>query len=71
MRICPFCHQDVVWRVRLHSNPATLFMMCFECDSVWENGQPVSDQFGTTFDKYMCVLGKIPDWKDLEKIEKV
>lgn len=42
--------------------------MCFECDSVWLGEQHVSDQVGTTFDKYMRSLGKVGDWKILEKI---
>ena len=45
--------------------------MCFECDSVWLDNQLVSDQAGTTFDKLMKSLGRIPDWKDIEKLELV
>lgn len=57
MKICPFCQQDVVWHVRLTPIPAQDFFMCFECDAVWLEGQPVSDQAGTTFDKHMHSLG--------------
>jgi hypothetical protein len=71
MKICPFCQQDAVWLVRLRSSPEHRFAMCFECDSVWHGEQPVSHQVGTTFDKYMRELGKIPDWTDLEKIEMI
>jgi hypothetical protein len=45
--------------------------MCFECDSVWLEAQPVSDQAGTTFDKHMRSLERTPDWKDIEKIEMI
>jgi hypothetical protein len=71
MKFCPFCHQDVVWFVRLKTLPEHGFLMCFECDSVWLKDQPVSDQAGTTFDKYMQSLGRIPNWKDIEKSEMV
>ncbi len=45
--------------------------MCFECDSVWRDKQPISDQVGTTFDDYTRSVGIAADWKDLEKIEMV
>lgn len=71
MKICPFCHQDAVWRVQLKTASVHRFLMCFECDSVWLEGQTVSDQAGTTFDKHMQSLGRMPDWKDLEKVEMI
>lgn len=71
MKLCPFCQQDVVWRVRLKTMPEHCFLMCFECDSVWLENQLVSDQAGTTFDKYMQSIGCAPDWKDIEKLEMV
>jgi hypothetical protein len=45
--------------------------MCFECDSVWLEGQAVSDQADKTFDKHMRSLGRIPDWEDIERIDKL
>lgn len=45
--------------------------MCSECDTVWLVDQPVSDQEGTTFDKYMLSLGVVPDWSDIEKLEMI
>lgn len=71
MKICPFCHQDAVWHVRLKSEPKHSFLMCFECDSVWLEGQTVSDQAGTTFDRYMESLGRNADWSDIEKEKPV
>ena len=71
MKLCPFCQQDAIWRVRFKSSPKQSFAMCFECDSVWYDKQPISDQIGTTFDKYMHTLGMVADWKDLEKIEMI
>lgn len=68
MKICPFCQQDAVWLVRLKLSPEKRFLMCFECDSVWEENQAVSDQAGTTFDKFMRALGRTPDWADIEKL---
>ena len=43
--------------------------MCFECDSVWLEDQPVSDLLGTVFDKHMQSLGVVPDWKNVEKLK--
>ena len=71
MKICPFCEQDAVWRVRLKTISDMRFLMCFECDSVWLENQPISDQAGTTFDKHMLWLGLTPDWKDIDKLEMV
>ena len=45
--------------------------MCFECDAVWRAEQTFSDQNGTTFDRYMRILGEAADWKSLEKIEMI
>ncbi len=69
MIICPFCEQGAVWSVRLTSTPECEFLMCFECDSVWQHEQSVSTEAGTTFHQYMEGLGRVPDWKDIEKIE--
>jgi len=71
MKLCPHCEQDAVWRVRLHSAPDLHFSMCFECDSVWLEDQEMSDQTGTRFDKHMLSLGRVPDWKDIEKLGPV
>jgi Zn-finger nucleic acid-binding protein len=71
MKLCPFCQQDAVWLVRLKSSPEHQFKMCFECDSVWTDNQVVSDQAGTTFDKYMQAMGRTPNWKDIEKITTI
>jgi hypothetical protein len=71
MKLCPFCEQDAVWRVRLKSCPVQSFAMCFECDSVWRDEQPISDQAGTTFDDHIRSLGMAADWEDLEKIGMV
>jgi len=71
MKLCPFCEQDAVWLVRLKSSPEHRFTMCFECDSVWLEDQVVSDQAGTTFDKYTRELGREPDWKDIEKLQMI
>ena len=71
MTLCPFCQQDAVWHVRLKTMPKHHFLMCFECDSVWLENQPLSDQAGTTFDKHIQALERIPDWKDIEKLEMI
>ena len=69
MKICPYCEQDAVWIIRLKSTPNTTFKMCFECDTLWDKDQLVSDESGTTFDKYMENKGAKPDWSVIEKIE--
>lgn len=71
MTLCPFCDQDAVWHCRLTSSPDCRFSMCFECDAVWLVDQEISDQHGTTFDQYMESLGRVPDWKDVERLEVV
>lgn len=68
MKLCPYCQQDVVWRVRLKTSQEWQFSMCFECDSLWLDDQPVLNQVGTTFDKYAESLGLVPDWGRLEKL---
>ena len=71
MKLCPFCHQDDVWYARLKSSPNLRFKICFECDSVWSENQTVSDREGSTFEKYMRGLDRVPDWKDIEKLQMV
>jgi hypothetical protein len=71
MKICPYCHQDCVWFVRLRSVPEIRFKMCFECDSVWMQEQPVSDGAGSRFDTFMIQLGRPVDWKDVDRIGAV
>lgn len=69
MKLCPYCQQDAVWLVRLKTVPEHRFFMCFECDAVWLEDQPVSDKAGTTFDKHMQSLGLMVNWNDIEKLE--
>lgn len=69
MKLCPYCEEDMVWRVRLKNAPQHRFLMCAECDSVWLEDQTVSDQAGTTFEKHVQSLGRVPDWKDIERLE--
>ncbi len=71
MKLCPYCLQDALWRVRLKSSHEPSFVMCFECDAVWCAEQTFSDQNGTTYDRYMRILGEAADWENLEKIEMI
>ena len=71
MKLCPFCEQDAVWRVRLKTVPLHRFLMCFDCEAVWLESQPVSDQAETTFDKHMQSLGCKSDRKNIEKLEMI
>ncbi|NLR74260.1 CPCC family cysteine-rich protein [Leeia aquatica] len=68
--LCPYCEQDAIWRVRLKAHPEYSFLMCFECDAVWDSHQPVSSESGSTFPVYMQSLGLIPDW-NVERLETV
>jgi len=45
--------------------------MCFKCDSVWVDGQAVSNHAGTTFDKHMHSFGVEANWEDIKRIHKV
>lgn len=69
--ICPYCEQDVVWRVRLASAPHYRFAMCFECDSVWLDNEVISDETGTNFEKYMNDIGHPINWEEVEKLAKI
>ena len=71
MKIRPYCGQDYVWNVRLETAPEFAFRMCFECDSVWREGEDVSDQQGANFEQYMTDLSLSADWKRLEKVSPV
>jgi Zn-finger nucleic acid-binding protein len=71
MRICPYCNQDIVWNVKLVSEPQVAFRMCFECDSVWRAGEAVSDEEGSNFEAYMHEIKRVADWDDVEKISQV
>ena len=71
MKICPYCEQDSVWKVRLHPPAEFTFAMCFECDSVWVQGDLISDQTGTNFADLMSSVGQVADWSKVEKIALV
>jgi hypothetical protein len=45
--------------------------MCFECDSVWAQGEAVSDETGTNFEDFMSSMGRVADWSIVEKITMV
>jgi hypothetical protein len=67
--LCPYCEQDMIWDVRLKSDPGRHFKMCFECDSVWTATQKISDQEGSRFDTLMKTWGLSPDWNNIERIQ--
>lgn len=69
--ICPYCEQDVVWRVRLASARHCRFAMCFECDSLWRDNEVISDEGGTNFEQYMHETGQPVDWGDVEKLAPI
>lgn len=71
MIICPYCGQDVVWRVRLISAPHYRFAMCFECDSVWKDNEAISEDSGTNFEQYMNEIAHPTDWTDIEKLSQI
>ena len=71
MKICPYCDQDAVWQVGLNTCPECTFSMCFECDSVWAQGEAVSDETGTNFEDFMSSMGRVADWSIVEKITMV
>ncbi|GBF58728.1 hypothetical protein PbB2_02416 [Candidatus Phycosocius bacilliformis] len=71
MLICPYCGQDVVWNVRLKSEPRVAFKMCFECDSIWRSAEPVSDEEGSNFESYMQEAGRAANWDDVERLSQI
>lgn len=68
--LCPYCQQDVVWRVALKSDSSIKFRMCFECDSIWTDKEIISDASGSRFDIYMSALNRRPDWMDIVRLTK-
>jgi hypothetical protein len=66
--LCPYCEQDYVWDVQLPCDPPYRSCMCFECDSVWTEGQTVCDQQGGTFRALMETLGRTPNWGEIIRI---
>lgn len=43
--------------------------MCFECDSVWNMDQTVSDTTGSNFEDLMVGKGLRLDWENVEKLQ--
>ena len=68
MKICPYCEQDAVWEVALHTSANFRFSMCFECDSVWPQGEIISDETGTNFKDFMNSIDHPVDWSKVERI---
>lgn len=71
MKICPYCEQDAVWEVGLHTSANFKFAMCFECDSLWPQGEAISDETGTNFEDFMTSIGQPADWNKVERIAMI
>jgi Zn-finger nucleic acid-binding protein len=71
MKMCPYCEQDAVWHVGLHTSANFTFSMCFECDSVWPQGEEVSDETGTNFEAFMSSISQPVDWSKVERISMI
>ncbi|MDG6095789.1 hypothetical protein LOC54_12010 [Acetobacter sp. AN02] len=67
--ICPYCQQDRVWRIRLQgeSEEGYPHAFCFECDTLWENGDIINDLTGINYEDYMESKGGKADWKLIQK----
>lgn len=69
--ICPYCHEDRVWRVALADEPGDGFphAFCFECDTFWEDGDVIDNVTGRTFKFYMHERGKVMDYSLIKQGE--
>ena len=63
--ICPYCDQGSVHKVRVKRTGAKLYL-CDECDTVWCENEPVTDETGAPFDIIATGLGIEPLWSELE-----
>ncbi|WP_158071209.1 hypothetical protein [Streptomyces sp. CB00455] len=45
------------------------FMVCKECDTVWEDGDPVAKAPYVILEEYMARFGKSQLWTNLEQLE--
>ncbi|SFI00349.1 hypothetical protein SAMN05421753_104297 [Planctomicrobium piriforme] len=72
MRTCPCCKKyGDVWEVELQSLDNHKFVMCFECDTIWDSIANVPDQHVSDFEAFMNEQGKDPDWTLIKKVQRV
>jgi hypothetical protein len=65
--ICPYCEQDIIWKVLLENSDGDEYCMCFECDTIWKPGEVVMYGTGMNFESYMEREGNIADWSKVKK----
>lgn len=70
MMVCPFCTQDDVWVVRIDGTKEE-FVLCCECDTVWDNLSEISPQYGEDLDEYICKRGLTVKPRAITKIKKL
>ncbi len=70
MVICPYCEQDDVWEVSIDQVWNKAFM-CLECDTVWNESEPIMDGYGLVFRDVMSARGLSANWKAVRKIRKL
>lgn len=66
--ICPYCEQGGIIRVKVKKTNEVI-KICEECDSVWP--AEVTEESGTTLQKYMHNKGCADSWGELEILERI
>lgn len=66
---CPYCDQDVVWRIAFSGERKGVFThaFCFECDTIWEDGKKIDNLAGLNYETYMENSGKKADWTIIQR----
>lgn len=68
---CPLCEgQGVVYKARVTKLNCVIYI-CDECDTIWQNGNDISEESCAGFDTFMSEHKLPPLWSELSNIERV
>lgn len=65
---CPYCMQGLILKAKLKIDNSIVFI-CNECDTVWKEHEPISNQTGKSFYLFADELSIKPLWNSLEILE--
>lgn len=66
--VCPYCKQGEV-RMMMYKQNNLIFYICDECEAIWEQNEPITDQSGDNLERFFANRNiKTPLWKDFTEL---
>ncbi len=64
---CPYCNQGLILKAKIKFNKQVIFI-CDECDTVWNEFEPISNHTGKGLNLFSKELNITPLWNEFELI---